>query len=271
MTGREKTARVDVYRLARVVGFCLLLLAVVFHGFSPSNRFITLAAAAAVFSVAAVYELSMREIEPEWLLLAVFLIWAAAGTTYYALNRYNPAGPELHGVLMAAAEPAPRVICDENRPPHKNDLVMIFGTDRVIGEGDGPFTPVRVGTCPALTIRRQTGGLVVNAFGYDSDGNVVYRVEKNEFNMVQRGFLVAHRPDKSTLEIVDDEGRESLSITYLNKNTVRIRGTFRCGDTNPVVINDDGITIGGQTTTKHSCAIVRSGTPYGIEYTDHAL
>jgi hypothetical protein len=143
---------------------------------------------------------------------------------------------------------------------------MIFGRDAVIGRGGGPFTPLQIGSCPALTFRRQGGGLTVDAFGYDSDGNLVYRIKRNAFAMILAGWLKAARPDKSTLAVVDDEGQETLAIRYLNTNTVTVRGTFRCGDTPPVRIGDNGIAIGKTPVTRTICARLETGQDAAIRY-----
>ena len=64
-----------------------------------------------------------------------------------------------------------------------------------------------------------------------SDGDP--RIADNRFEMIIRGFLKIERPDKSTLRIVDDVQRETLLVRYVNRNTVSVHGTFRCGDAPP--------------------------------------
>jgi hypothetical protein len=38
---------------------------------------------------------------------------------------------------------------------------------------------------PALSITRTASGLMVNAFGFDSDDNVIYRIKNNEFEHLE--------------------------------------------------------------------------------------
>jgi len=64
---------------------------------------------------------------------------------------------------------------------------------------------------------------------------------------------------------------ETLSIRCLNKNAVQVRGTFRCGDTRPVLVTDNSVSIAGIPMNKKHCAIIDSKAPYGIAYEDRAL
>ena len=84
------------------------------------------------------------------------------------------------------------------------------------------------------------------------------------------GFSPPSRPDASTLIVSDDQGRETFFARYLNKNTVRIRGTFRCGDTKPVVIGNDDVVIGGRPTLRKACVVLGARTIHGIAYSDPA-
>jgi hypothetical protein len=45
-----------------------------------------------------------------------------------------------------------------------------------------------------------------------------------------------------------------------------VRGTFRCGNTKPVRITDDSVSIGGIPVKKKQCAVVDAKSPYGLEY-----
>jgi hypothetical protein len=245
--------RDDLMRLATILVCCLLFVALVYQGLWSSWRPLTVLTVASVFSAAALYELASREAPRRWAAIDLIAIWAGAALTYLVFNIVNPPNPHWTGALIAANEPTPPTTCDQN------SFLMMFGPQAVIAHGDGPFTPIQVGTCPALTLERTTSGLMINAFGYDSDGNVVYRITRNRFEMVLRGFLKAERPDKSTLRIVDEQEHESLSVRYLNQNAVAVRGTFRCGDTTPVIIGDAKIAIGKTRITQKSCHTLDAG------------
>src|SRR5262249_46481035 len=156
----------------------------------------------------------------------------------------DPVKPQWEGPLVANQLPTPANSCSGKEGAGRH-LLMIFGRDGVIGKGDGPFTPVRIGTCPALSLRRVKGGLVVDGFGYDAANNAVDGIRQDIFEMVLRGFLVADRSDKSILKSVDEHSRAWLTVSYLNTDTVKITGTFGCGDTKSVAIGEDAVRIGG--------------------------
>jgi hypothetical protein len=258
MPGHAKhpTDRDAILRLGKIAGCCLLFLALVWHGLWSSWRPLTILTIASVFSAALLYELASCDARKEWSAAILAAIWIAAGISYLVLYRLDPPNPHWTGPLIAADDPMPQTTCGALPP---DALLLTFGPDTVIAQGNGPFTPIQVGTCPALTVTRTHGGLIVDAFGYDSDGNAVYRITHNRFEMILRGFLKAERPDKSTLRIVDNENRESLRVRYLNRNAVTVRGTFRCGETPPVTVGDARIAIGKTRITRKSCHTFGAG------------
>jgi hypothetical protein len=257
------------FRIARLIAVCLIFLALVRSGFAPGTRVLTLLALASVLSMAVLYELYARDKPETWSAISVLTIGMFCLLTYYLLQYFDPPQIEGHGPLIAANEKTPSNGCAEQGMHLPADhLLMIFGRDGVAGRGAGPFTPISAGSCPVLTFRRRGGGLVVDSFGYDSDNNVVYRIRQNDFEQVLRGFLKERRPDKSSLQIVDESGHETLAIRYVNKNTVKVSGTFRCGDTHPVIVEASLVRIGKTPAGGHSCRSVDAGTVSAITYGD---
>jgi len=233
----------------------------------PSLRLLAFSLLTGALLIAAIYEWNKKDARRLSLIGSFALIWLAGGATLYLADRLVPQKEEISGALTAGSAKTPLTACaSANPPPSRTDLLMIFGGDGVIGRGNGPFVPVRIGTCPALRITRTPAGVMVNAFGFDSDDNVVYRIKENQFGQVIGGFLKGHRPDRSTLVVSDDRGVETLSIRYLNENTVQVRGTFRCGNTKPVRISTDSIAIAGIPVKKRQCAILDTKTAHGLEY-----
>ena len=226
-------------------------------------RLLTLALASGAVLVASVYELNKKEAGRTKLLSAFALAWLVVAATLYAANRLAPPDAGIEGPLVAGNAGTPPTVCGADAG--RGGLLMIFGRDGVIGKGDGPFMPVRIGTCPALGFARTKAGLMVNGFGFDSDDNLVYRIRDNRFEQVLGGFLKERRPDRSTLMVVDDRGRAELTIRYLNPNALQVWGTFRCGGTAPVWIGDGKVTIAG-VALKPRCAAMDSKTPFAIAY-----
>jgi hypothetical protein len=139
--------------------------------------------------IAAIYELNKKDAGRLSLIGSFASIWLAGGVTLYLANRFAPPEKEITGALIAGTAKTPSTACDTANPVlARGELLMVFGMDGVIGRGNGPFVPVRIGTCPALRITRTPAGLMVNAFGFDSDDNVVYRIRDNQFEQVIGGF-----------------------------------------------------------------------------------
>lgn len=254
-------------RWAMAAGAWVLFTLTAWFLMSAATRLLTLALLAGGAGIALAYELGRKHGRRRHLAAALIAAWAAGTITLCAVDRFAPREQAVEGPLIAGSAPMPRTACDGDAAMKAPDrLLMIFGRDAVIGEGPGPFMPARVGSCPVLRINRTAAGLMINAFGFDSDDNVVYRIRDNRFEQVIGGFLKGARPDKSTLAIVDDRGTEVAAIRYLNPNAVRISGTFRCGDTKPVRIARDNVRIGGRMAGAHPCTHIKAGTPDGIVY-----
>jgi hypothetical protein len=258
--------RDDLIRLAKVAVAFLLFLALVHKGFAPPTRLITFVALGAALGLGVLYQFSGTGVSEVWTGTTLLVVWLLLTLVYFVARHVDPPVAQTQGPLIAAATKTPVNGCDGDARLAGPHLLMIFGSDGVIGRGDGPFTPLRIGTCPVLSFARRDGGLVVNSFGYDSDGNVIYRIRRNDFQMILRGFLRADRGDSSVLRIVDEQGREKLAIRYLNPDTVKVTGTLQCGDTRPVTIGDTGVVVGTTKMSGQSCHTIETGTAYGIRY-----
>ncbi|HEY4276217.1 MAG TPA: hypothetical protein VGM68_12070 [Rhizomicrobium sp.] len=236
---------------------------------SATTRILTLSLLTGGAAIALVYELGWKHERRRWVAFSLICAWAIGTITLFIAERFGPQVVKIEGPLVAGAAPMPRTACDGDAALKSPDaLLMVFGSDGVIGEGPGPFMPVRIGTCPAMRIAKTASGLTINGFGFDSDDNVVYRIRDNRFEQVIGGFLKGARPDKSTLAIVDERGREVAAIRYLNRHAVRISGTFRCGNTKPVLIAQDAVRVGGVPAKPNACAHLVTEMPFGIAYSD---
>jgi len=253
----------------RVVA-CALLVWLFLSGSSMlSLRWPGVLAMAIVASLLAAYELTRREAPPGWVLGSTLLIPACIVGGYLAWRAAQPPAPT--GPLLAADEPSPPPGCDE--VPETGDLLMAFGTDRVIGKGPGPFAPLLVDDCVVLNLSRKGAGLMVQAFGYDWNNDIAFRVMNNIYEPALLVQLRAFRPDRSTFVLLDRFDKEVLYVRYLNPGAVRIRGRFLCGTAPQAVIQDDVIQVGGvriggaflgQRPTKgHVCATIKAGV-HGI-------
>ena len=249
---------------ALAVGLWLLFALVTVTVLSPATRLLSFGLMTGALFIVTLYEMNKKDRDWKKAILLVLGTWLICGVTLLAANRLLP-HEEPGGPLTAASDLAPATACSGIKIADDN-LLMIVGQSGVVGKGRGPFTPFFVGTCPALSISRNPQGLLVNAFGYDSDNNVVYRIHDNVFDQVMGGFLVEHRPNPSTLVIGDDHGPRVLEIRYLNKTTVTISGTFHCGDSAPINVSANGVAAGIESLDHKQCLALEGGIPRGLRF-----
>lgn len=250
--------------------FTLLLIWGFFTGSSPlSFGIVAVLGLVNALALLLAYELSIRDVPPGWIGGGVFALIGASLVAYGAWLATRPPVPT--GPLLPAREPTPRASCHEKIGP--KDLVMAFGTNRVVGAGPGPFQPMIVDDCTVMALRRVGQGLMIKAFFTDWNGDMAFSVNDNVYEPTMPLQLRSFRPDPHTFVILDRFDEEVLYVRYLNPHAVRIRGRFLCGEAPQAVIHDDliqvgGIRIGGvflgQRPTKgHVCASIGTGT-YGI-------
>jgi hypothetical protein len=234
----------------------------------PLRPVVVLSAATGLGMLAAL-ELFLRDAPQGWMLGSILLIDLVVGGSYLVWRQLQPPAPS--GALMAAADPSPPSGCEEK--PQAGDLLMMFGTDRVLGKGPGPFTPFVVDDCVVLKLLRQDGGLMIQAFGYAETQDIAFHILDNVYEADIALKLRALRPDRSTFQLLDRFDKEVLYVRYLNPHAVRIRGRFLCGRAPQAVVRDEGVLVGGvrlngvfigQHPTKgHVCVTIKSGG-YGI-------
>jgi len=226
------------------------------------------AAAATGLGMLVAFELSIRDVSQGRVLGSMLLVDLAVGGSYLLWRQMAPPVPV--GPLVAADDPTPAGCGDK---PKADQLLMAFGTDRVLGKGPGPFTPLLVDDCVALKLFRRDGGLAIQAFGYTYTDDIAFHVIDNVYEPDSALKLRALRPDRSTFMVLDRFDKEVLYVRYLNPHAVRIRGRFLCGPAPQAVVRDDAIWVGGvringvfvgQHMAKgHLCAAIRKGS-YGV-------
>jgi hypothetical protein len=260
-------SRRDVFSVVRVL-VCIVLVWAFWSGFL-TLRWPAVLAIATALSILTAYELIIRDVPQGWVLASVLLIQGLLGGSYLIWLQCRPPAPT--GPLVAAGEPSPPPGCLEE--PGPNDLVMAFGTDRVLGKGPGPFAPLVVDDCVVLSLGRKGGGLMIRAFGYDFNNDIAFRAMDNVYEPAMALQLRSFRPDRSTFVLLDRFDKEVLYVRYLNRNAVRIRGRFLCGEAPQAIIHDDTILVGGvriggaflgqRPTAGHVCATIKAGG-YGV-------
>ncbi len=232
---------------------------------------VVVGALATTLCLLAVVELSIRDISPDRLLIAVAGILVSSAVTWIGWRLLFPP-PEPTGPLIPAGEATPVNGC----PAGPGDLVIVVGTDRVVAKGAGPHRPFMAHFCPGPILTRTPKGLMVDAFGYDWANDLVYMIRNNRLDYLMVAGLTLHRPDRSTLELLDRYGDPVVYVRYLNRNAVRIRGRWLCNEEEQLLIRDGtarmgGVRIGGvmfgtHPVAGHRCARLKSARDTGIQY-----
>jgi len=254
---------ISVWVLAAFIWLGAVALA--FVGLTEIMRIVAIAVMTGATLFACAYEWGQKEKNWRGTVGFLMLIWMASAAILFFANRLVPPAAPIRGPLIAANDQTPKLYCS-SRDVGKSDFVMLVGNDTVIGKGQGPFTPVQVGGCSALRIAQAPGGVLVDAFSYDSSNNLIFRISKNVFEGLDlfSGFLKEERPDRSTLLITDEHNHVAFGVRYLHRGIVRVWGTFKCGDTRPVQVTDDTVLIGRTPQAGHECVSIKSGARYGL-------
>jgi hypothetical protein len=271
-SGSFGLSRRDVGTVLRVIACVLVFWAFLSGGVLFPLRPVVVMAAATALGMLVAFELLLREAPQGRILGAVLLIDLVVGGSYLLWRQLQPPVPS--GPLIAAADPSPPPGCEERLEP--GDLLMAFGTNRVLGKGPGPFTPLLADDCVALKLSRRDGGLMIQAFGYAESEDIAFHIMDNIYEADIPLKLRALRPDRSTFLLLDRFDKEVLYVRYLNPHAVRIRGRFLCGGAPQAIVRDDTVLVGGvringvfigQHPTKgHVCVRIKTGG-YGIAIT----
>src|ERR1700722_6976172 len=123
----------------------------------PAHRVMALMVMAAVFSLAWLYDLTMRDAAVGWVLAGVLTIIGGAVVLWAGLTLFARPLPDDAAHLMAAGDTLDMQGCAV--PPRA--LTVAVGADRITSRGRGPFVPFTVsgwaGPSPVVTPQ----GLVV--------------------------------------------------------------------------------------------------------------
>jgi hypothetical protein len=238
---REQAVRRGVETALRFVACCLMAWAFAVGSYSFPATYSAAIALITLLSLLATYELMIRDVSPENVFCAIVAIVIMVMGSYGIWRAMQP--PEPSGALMPAGEPTPAGPCPEK--PGDGDLAMLFADNRVIAKGPGLAAPFTVDGCPVLKLLRKGGGLMVEATGYNWTNDVAFMVRDNLYQPFEPLLLRVYRPDRSTFVVLDRFDQEVVYVRYLNRNAVRIRGRFLCGEQPQALVRDQGIFTGG--------------------------
>ncbi|MDN3278775.1 hypothetical protein QWJ07_31250 [Frankia sp. RB7] len=103
-----------------------------------------------------------------------------------------------------------------------------------------------VGSCTLMYAEFIDDEFMFSADIYDSDRELVARIERNEFDLIPGKYAYRKRPDRSTLNVFDKRGKLLLSVRRPNRDMVSVTGDFICADGKEAKVGSDGqLTMSG--------------------------
>jgi hypothetical protein len=139
------------------------------------------------------------------------------------------------GVLEPANDPMPPPIAAWGPPP-TNVVTLLIGNSVSVVYWF-PHTVIRCKGKPILTISKNEQGATVSGEFFGDNGNVVCVLENNRFIINPSNYLIADRPDKSTLIVRDQKNIEVLNVRFLNPYAIRLDARFRFPNEPDLVIS----------------------------------
>lgn len=183
-------------------------------------------------------------------LISAFFAWIFIGAAICVyLNSKILIEPETEGILIPAQVPSPPIPTSCTIPV-PNDALLVYVSNSLAWFTGDICTIVRVAGENLLSIGRKENRISINARIYSQDKKIVAEIKDSRFQINPNNYFRRERPNKHSLIVYDQEGKEVLNIDYLNPNAVKITGTFFYPRRAPVVISADSISASGLTFTR---------------------
>lgn len=132
---------------------------------------------------------------------------------------------QLHGVLIPAGDPTPPNPCGQNQP--EGTVVFLYSDSAALAQKFPHVILQSLTLGPVITLDRlRDGYLVVLMDVLDPSGKTIVHMDRNGFIVNPHVIMEMHRADKSSLTVDGEYPGESLSIRYLNKQAIKLDGTF---------------------------------------------
>jgi hypothetical protein len=127
----------------------------------------------------------------------------------------------LQGRLYPASDPMPANNCGSV----PSDVVVLFMGSNAVEVKTFPHPLIRVRGTPVLSLDKSPDGYMAPILEMASDdGKLIVRLDRRGFVVNRNNYLTMKRPDRSTLVVVDQYGREVLNTRYLNERAFRVTG-----------------------------------------------
>ena len=185
------------------------------------------------------------------LALAASLILPIGATAILLGDAREKAIRAKDGSLIPAGNPMPLTHC--GIPEGSFAVFLGLGDRASVGlVSRFPYVISTVGHEDALVIDRdEEGRLVLTAKVFDERGDLVAKIERNQFTATNAAADLKH-PDgtMSSLAIYDHRDQKVLDLYQPNSESIVVRGVFKYGKLRPVIVSDKGIFVGGSWMTR---------------------
>ncbi len=174
----------------------------------------------------------------------------------------------LEGRLYPADEPMPPNACSELAQQLseeqvgriarlRQDGLFILAGDNASYATKFPLGVIEVSGKQVFSIDRANDGAVLASLDIlSADGKVIVSVQNGRFKINSNNILPSKmRPDKHTLLVMDEFGREALKMRYLNKRTISINALLHYPPEWPEPIVISGAGMKGATIVSGNCSI----------------
>jgi hypothetical protein len=177
-------------------------------------------------------DLLRRQARPRlkrWTITSVFSLLLGLLFWYAGLYLGQPAETETHGWLTPGGQPAPaNNACQRFAPSRtQRDFFLVLGTSGILLPYRGSWqkaAALRACGHDLLWVERKGDELAVDADIYD--GRILAQLRGGEFRLNPNNMFRRERPDRHTLVVYDQMGRERLRVRYNNARSVTLTGIF---------------------------------------------
>jgi hypothetical protein len=164
---------------------------------------------------------------------------------YFSAPPILPEETDTHGWFEPAGDPFPSDnACTKGGAVQQlpNGMLFSLGKDGMwFQKKPGGARPLlTVGACTLMSGEFENDQFLFSADIYDSERELVARIERNEFHLVPAKYAYPDRPDRSTLKIYDKGGKLLLSVHRRNKDAMDVTGVFTCSDGKEAKVEKDG-------------------------------
>jgi hypothetical protein len=175
-------------------------------------------------------------------------VFVAAGVVYVLVGPVVSAERAQLNWIVPMTAPTPGNICAAHiKGALPADMKLVLVGDNGVLVHAGQNTPLlSVGGCKSAALYQTSNGVLLNVDDYDDYGQFVFRLVNNQLRLMGgRAVYEERAAGHGAASIRGESGDELLGITYLNPQTLRLRGQFACKGHAPVHIEDGKPIAGG--------------------------